>query len=124
MTDLATGLYAHGAIMAALIQRIQTGKGQKISCDLLSTQVRMIKAWGRSQTMLTSFGGFFDHRLPCFDIFCLINVDKMAKILDYLPLFVNLVCERLPNDSFGEASCFSDRNSDMVPVYRNSNQKN
>ena len=39
MTDLATGLYAHGAIMAALIQRIQTGKGQKISCDLLSTQV-------------------------------------------------------------------------------------
>ena len=41
MTDLATGLYAHGAIMAALIQRIQTGKGQKISCDLLSTQVRI-----------------------------------------------------------------------------------
>lgn len=39
MTDLATGLYAHGAIMAALLQRIQTGKGQKISCDLLSTQV-------------------------------------------------------------------------------------
>ena len=48
MTDLATGLYAHGAIMAALIQRIQTGKGQKISCDLLSTQVRikMIRANG------------------------------------------------------------------------------
>ena len=47
MTDLATGLYAHGAIMAALIQRIQTGKGQKISCDLLSTQVRtyFIRAW-------------------------------------------------------------------------------
>ena len=39
MTDLATGLYAHGAIMAALLQRNQTGKGQKISCDLLSTQV-------------------------------------------------------------------------------------
>ena len=39
MTDLATGLYAHGAIMAALIQRNQTGKGQNINCDLLSTQV-------------------------------------------------------------------------------------
>ena len=39
MTDLATGLYAHGAIMAALLQRNQTGKGQKINCDLLSTQV-------------------------------------------------------------------------------------
>ena len=39
MTDLATGLYAHGAIMAALIQRSQTGKGQNINCDLLSIQV-------------------------------------------------------------------------------------
>jgi crotonobetainyl-CoA:carnitine CoA-transferase CaiB-like acyl-CoA transferase len=39
MTDIATGLYAHGAIMAALMQRQQTGKGQKINCDLLSTQV-------------------------------------------------------------------------------------
>ena len=39
MTDLATGLYAHGAIMASLIQRNKTGLGQKINCDLLSTQV-------------------------------------------------------------------------------------
>ncbi|XP_067001549.2 succinate--hydroxymethylglutarate CoA-transferase [Anabrus simplex] len=39
MTDIATGLYAHGAIMAALLQRVRTGKGQKIDCDLLSTQV-------------------------------------------------------------------------------------
>lgn len=39
MTDLATGLYAHGAILAALLYRNQTGKGQKIDVDLLSTQV-------------------------------------------------------------------------------------
>ena len=39
MTDLATGLYAHGAIMASLLQRHKTGLGQKINCDLLSTQV-------------------------------------------------------------------------------------
>uniref|UniRef100_A0A1B6EF02 Succinate--hydroxymethylglutarate CoA-transferase n=2 Tax=Clastoptera arizonana TaxID=38151 RepID=A0A1B6EF02_9HEMI len=39
MTDLATGLFAHGAIMAALIQRSKTGLGQKIDCNLLSTQV-------------------------------------------------------------------------------------
>ncbi|KAL3282763.1 hypothetical protein HHI36_005930 [Cryptolaemus montrouzieri] len=39
VTDLATGLYAHGAILAALIQRSQTGIGQKIECNLLSTQV-------------------------------------------------------------------------------------
>lgn len=39
VTDIATGLYAHGAIMAALIQRARTNKGQWIQCDLLSTQV-------------------------------------------------------------------------------------
>ncbi|XP_014665473.1 PREDICTED: succinate--hydroxymethylglutarate CoA-transferase-like [Priapulus caudatus] len=39
MTDLSTGLYAHGAIMAALLQRHRTGEGQHIDCNLLSTQV-------------------------------------------------------------------------------------
>ncbi|KAG8269283.1 hypothetical protein J6590_004577 [Homalodisca vitripennis] len=39
MTDLATGLFAHGAILAALLQRNKTGLGQKIDCNLLSTQV-------------------------------------------------------------------------------------
>lgn len=39
MTDLATGLYAHGAIMAALLQRQKTGTGSHIDCNLLSSQV-------------------------------------------------------------------------------------
>lgn len=39
VTDLATGLYAHGAILAALLKREKTGRGQKIDCDLLSTQI-------------------------------------------------------------------------------------
>lgn len=39
MTDLATGLYAHGAIMAALLQRQKTGRGVHIDCNLLSSQV-------------------------------------------------------------------------------------
>ncbi|XP_008556391.1 succinate--hydroxymethylglutarate CoA-transferase [Microplitis demolitor] len=39
MTDVATGLYAHGAIMAALYQRTQSKQGQWIQCNLLSTQV-------------------------------------------------------------------------------------
>uniref|UniRef100_A0A673BVP8 Succinyl-CoA:glutarate-CoA transferase n=1 Tax=Sphaeramia orbicularis TaxID=375764 RepID=A0A673BVP8_9TELE len=39
MTDLATGLYAHGAIMAALLQRQRTGRGLHIDCNLLSSQV-------------------------------------------------------------------------------------
>uniref|UniRef100_A0A8D8S9C5 Succinate--hydroxymethylglutarate CoA-transferase n=1 Tax=Cacopsylla melanoneura TaxID=428564 RepID=A0A8D8S9C5_9HEMI len=41
-TDISTGLYAHGAIMAALLHRFRTGKGQKIDCNLLSTQISML----------------------------------------------------------------------------------
>lgn len=39
MTDIATGLYAYGAIVTALLERTKTNKGQKIDCNLLSTQV-------------------------------------------------------------------------------------
>ncbi|XP_015284675.1 PREDICTED: succinate--hydroxymethylglutarate CoA-transferase [Gekko japonicus] len=40
MTDLATGLYAYGAIMAALLHSRKTGKGMHVDCNLLSSQVR------------------------------------------------------------------------------------
>ncbi|KAH6940117.1 hypothetical protein HPB50_024997 [Hyalomma asiaticum] len=42
ITDLATGLYAHGAVMAALLQRNRTGKGQWVNCNLFSTQVSVL----------------------------------------------------------------------------------
>ncbi|NP_001229612.1 uncharacterized protein LOC585781 [Strongylocentrotus purpuratus] len=42
MTDLSTGLYAKGAILAALLHRMQTGEGQRIDTNLLSTQVSLL----------------------------------------------------------------------------------
>ncbi|XP_065190557.1 succinate--hydroxymethylglutarate CoA-transferase-like [Sycon ciliatum] len=39
MTDMATGLYAHGAILAALRHRDVTGQGQLVECSLYHTQV-------------------------------------------------------------------------------------
>jgi succinate--hydroxymethylglutarate CoA-transferase len=39
VTDVSTGLYAHGAIMAALLSRQRTGKGVWIDCNLFDTQV-------------------------------------------------------------------------------------
>ena len=42
MTDMATGLYCHGAIMGALYSREQTGRGQYISASLFETQVSML----------------------------------------------------------------------------------
>ncbi|EXX59989.1 hypothetical protein RirG_184040 [Rhizophagus irregularis DAOM 197198w] len=39
ITDLTTGLYTHGAIMAALISRMRTNQGQRIDCSLIECQV-------------------------------------------------------------------------------------
>ena len=42
MTDICTGLLANGAILSALHSRNSTGMGQKIDCDLLSTNVAVM----------------------------------------------------------------------------------
>ncbi|XP_068244184.1 succinate--hydroxymethylglutarate CoA-transferase [Palaemon carinicauda] len=72
MTDLSTGLYAHGAIMAALLERQRTGCGQKIDCDLLSTQLSCMvnlasnylnggieaKRWGTAHESIVPYQAF------------------------------------------------------------------
>uniref|UniRef100_A0A336MR01 CSON015573 protein n=1 Tax=Culicoides sonorensis TaxID=179676 RepID=A0A336MR01_CULSO len=72
MTDLATGLYAHGAILAALIHRNATGEGQKIDANLLSTQVASLinigssylnsgkeaKRWGTAHESIVPYEAF------------------------------------------------------------------
>ncbi|KAF2105097.1 CoA-transferase family III [Rhizodiscina lignyota] len=42
MTDMSTGLFTHGAIIAALYSREKTGKGQFISASLFESQVSML----------------------------------------------------------------------------------
>ena len=39
LTDVSTGLFLHGAILAALFARTNTGRGQRIETSLLETQV-------------------------------------------------------------------------------------
>ncbi|KAG9297550.1 hypothetical protein G9A89_001491 [Geosiphon pyriformis] len=39
ITDLTTGLYTHGAIMAALFARTRTNKGDRIDCSLFDCQL-------------------------------------------------------------------------------------
>lgn len=72
VTDIATGLYAHGAILAALYQRQRTGFGQKIDANLLSTQVaslinvasnylnagREAKRWGTAHESIVPYESF------------------------------------------------------------------
>ncbi|KAI1889233.1 hypothetical protein AGOR_G00177040 [Albula goreensis] len=72
MTDLATGLYTQGAIMAALLQRQKTGKGLHIDCNLLSSQVACLshivanflnagqeaRRWGTAHESIVPYQGF------------------------------------------------------------------
>lgn len=72
VTDLATSLYAHGAILAALLQREKTGLGQKLDLNLLSTQVSLMvnlasnylnagaipSRWGTSHASIVPYQSF------------------------------------------------------------------
>ncbi|XP_077158812.1 succinyl-CoA:glutarate CoA-transferase isoform X3 [Paroedura picta] len=72
MTDLATGLYAYGAIMAALLQSRRTGKGMHVDCNLLSSQVACLtyvasnflnckmesKRWGTAHASIVPYQAF------------------------------------------------------------------
>ncbi|XP_076429071.1 succinyl-CoA:glutarate CoA-transferase isoform X11 [Peromyscus maniculatus bairdii] len=72
MTDLATGLFAYGAIMAGLIRRYRTGKGLFIDCNLLSSQVACLtqvaanyligqkeaKRWGTAHGSIVPYQAF------------------------------------------------------------------
>ena len=42
LTDISTGLYMHGAIMAALYARERSGEGQKLDGSLFETQVALL----------------------------------------------------------------------------------
>uniref|UniRef100_A0A8C1NYE1 Succinate--hydroxymethylglutarate CoA-transferase n=1 Tax=Cyprinus carpio TaxID=7962 RepID=A0A8C1NYE1_CYPCA len=72
MTDLATGLYTQGAVMAALLQRQKTGRGLHIDCNLLSSQVACLthiaanylnagieaSRWGTAHGSIVPYQGF------------------------------------------------------------------
>ncbi|KAM9231614.1 succinyl-CoA:glutarate CoA-transferase [Leptosomus discolor] len=72
MTDLATGLFTYGAIMAGLLQRYKTGKGLHIDCNLLSSQVACLthvaanylnckieaKRWGTAHGSIVPYQAF------------------------------------------------------------------
>ncbi|EWM29343.1 caib baif -transferase family protein c7orf10-like isoform 1 [Nannochloropsis gaditana] len=73
MVDLATGLFAHGAILAALHSRHRTGRGQKVDCSLMETQLACLvnigqnwlvgatkeaKTWGTAHESIVPYQAF------------------------------------------------------------------
>lgn len=48
IVDILTGLYAHSSIIAALYEKERTGKGKKIDCSLLQSQIASLSHLGAS----------------------------------------------------------------------------
>lgn len=85
MTDLSTGLYAHGAIMAAILQRQRTGQGQHIDCDLFSTQV----SWSNVYTPNDIHA--FQERLALLRVSCILQFGYSWLIL-YFGILLHIGC--------------------------------
>ncbi|OBT51108.1 hypothetical protein VE04_08668 [Pseudogymnoascus sp. 24MN13] len=72
LTDMCTGLYLHGAILAALLGRQTSGVGQKIDASLFETQVSLLanvamtwlnlgqeaKRWGTAHPSIVPYEAF------------------------------------------------------------------
>ncbi|CAG8569880.1 11981_t:CDS:2, partial [Diversispora eburnea] len=92
ITDLTTGLYAHGAIMAALLSRTKTNFGQWIDCSLIESQIASLAniasnyliSNGEAVRMGTSHPSIVPYQVfPTKDSFIMIGAgnDRQFKIL-------------------------------------------
>lgn len=101
VTDLMTGLYAHGAIMAGLRSVNQTGQGVWIDCNLFETQVGTLFMYSCSPRSGRSVSGACQH---CFQLphrwargFSARNCAPFHSAISGFPLQ-----GRLPNDRCGQ----------------------
>lgn len=92
LTDMCTGLYTHGAIMAALHARTATGRGQKIDASLFESQVALLtnvaatwlnmgqeaERWGTQHPSVVPYDAFKSKDLY---FVCGATNDKQFKIL-------------------------------------------
>lgn len=113
-TDLATGLHAFGAIMTALYYRERTGKGQKIDCNLLSTQISYMiniagnylncgiegERWGTAHANVVPYQAF-----PTKDGEIVIGATSNAQFLD--------LCKKIGREDLAADTRFKN-NSDRV----------
>lgn len=107
LTDISTGLYTHGAIMAALFARERTGRGQKIDASLFETQVALLsnvalswlnlgreaERWGTQHPSVVPYDAFKTKDLY---FVCGATNDKQFRTL----------CRTLGNESIADDSRF------------------
>ncbi|XP_046142381.1 succinate--hydroxymethylglutarate CoA-transferase isoform X1 [Osmia bicornis bicornis] len=125
VTDLATGLYAHGAILTALYQRKKSNKGQWIQCNLLATQVASLinigsnylnagkKAvrWGSEHESIVPYEAF-----PTKDGYMTVGTGSDTQFLDLLKRMQ--LTELLKCDKFKNNQARVEKRDELLPLLR------
>ncbi|XP_031844302.2 succinyl-CoA:glutarate CoA-transferase [Nomia melanderi] len=125
VTDLATGLYAHGAIMAALYQRMKTNNGQWIQCNLLSTQIASLinigsnylnankeaVRWGSEHESIVPYEAF-----PTKDGYITVGTGSNAQFLELLKRMQ--LIELFENDKFKDNTARVKNRDELLEILR------
>ncbi|CAK9813102.1 Succinate--hydroxymethylglutarate CoA-transferase [Anthophora quadrimaculata] len=125
VTDLTTGLYAHGAILAALYQRTTTKKGQWIQCNLLATQVASLinigsnylnadkeaVRWGSEHENIVPYEAFLTK-----DGYMTVGTGSDAQFLDFLKR-INLT-ELSEDKKYKNNKSRVDNRNELLPILR------
>ncbi|XP_018356683.1 PREDICTED: succinate--hydroxymethylglutarate CoA-transferase [Trachymyrmex septentrionalis] len=125
MTDMATGLYAHGAIMASLLQRSKTNKGQWVQCNLLSTQIASLiniasnylngnkeaTRWGSEHESIVPYEAF-----PTKDGYMTIGAGSDAQFLELVEKLQ--MSELAANDKFKNNTARVKNRTELLEILR------
>ncbi|XP_043259015.1 succinate--hydroxymethylglutarate CoA-transferase [Colletes gigas] len=125
VTDLATGLYAHGAIITALYQRTKTNKGQWINCNLLATQVASLinigsnyinankeaTRWGSEHESIVPYEAF-----PTKDGYMTVGTGSNVQFLDLLKKMQ--LPELFDDDRFKNNSARVENRDELLQILR------
>ncbi|XP_076283279.1 succinyl-CoA:glutarate CoA-transferase isoform X1 [Lasioglossum baleicum] len=130
VTDLATGLYAHGAIMAALYQRMKTNCGQWIQCNLLATQVASLinigsnylnankeaVRWGSEHESIVPYEAFLTK-----DGYMTVGTGSNAQFLELLKRMQ--LTELFENDKFKDNTARVQNRDELLDILRRQFEK-
>lgn len=124
VTDIMTGLYAHGAIMAGLRSVNQTGEGVWIDCNLFETQVSTLLTLFKYFTQVVQLAGLANiasnyliagqeasrhgtahpsivpyQVFPCQDSFLMIGAGNDKQVASFISVHLNRVTELISHSS-------------------------
>ncbi|KAL2867728.1 CaiB/BaiF CoA transferase family protein [Aspergillus lucknowensis] len=112
LMDMATGLYLHGAICAALVSRSRTGEGQKIDASLFETTISILNNVGMSWLNLGKEGrrwGTAHATIVPYEVFKTRDSELVLGAVNNRQFRV--LCQRLGDEGLADDERFADNGS-------------